>query len=215
MAIHGDTLWVAGIDALRGFERRSGAPLATVDFERHGAVLLNDVAVAPDGTLRVTDTGIRMSPEGVVHTGPDRIFAVGPGGAVSVFAEGLQLRQPNGVAWDAAGRRWVVVSFDPFVGEVATLPGDGGARQVVYRSTKGRFDGVEVLPNGTALFASWSDSSIHALRDGRDRRIVREVPEPADIGLDTRRNVLAIPLSTLGRVQLWRLEYDVTGERAR
>jgi sugar lactone lactonase YvrE len=209
MAIHGDTLWVADIDALRGFERRTGAPLATIDFTAQGAVLLNDVAVAPDGTLRVTDTGIIMSPKGVVHTGPDRIFKVGPGGAVSVAAEGLALRQPNGVAWDPAGKRWVVVSFDTFVGEVAAMPAEGGARQVLHRSKLGRFDGVEVLPDGTILYAAWQDSSVHALAAGRDRRIVREVQEPADIGLDTRRGILAIPLSTLGRVQLWKLGPNV------
>ena len=211
MAIHGDTLWVADIDALRGFERRTGAPLATIDFAPQHAVLLNDVAVAPDGTLRVTDTGIVMGPKGIVHTGPDRIFAVGPGGAVSVAAEGLQLRQPNGVTWDAAGRRWVVVSFDTFVGEVAAMPADMTSRQVLHRSKLGRFDGVEVLPNGTILYTSWADSSVHALAGARDRRVVREVQEPADIGLDTRRGVLAIPLSTLGRVQLWKLGPNVVG----
>src|SRR5688500_8606753 len=58
MAIHGNTLWVADIDVLRGFDRRTGVPLATIDFASHGAVLLNDVAVAPGGELRVTDTGI-------------------------------------------------------------------------------------------------------------------------------------------------------------
>jgi hypothetical protein len=41
------------------------------------------------------------------------------------------------------------------------------------------------------------------LSGGRDRQIVREVPVPADIGVDTRRMRLAIPMSMLGRVQLW------------
>jgi sugar lactone lactonase YvrE len=215
MAIHGDTLWVADIDALRGFERRTGAPLATIDFAAQHAVLLNDVAVAPDGTLRVTDTGIVMSPKGIVHTGPDRIFAVGPGGAVSVVAEGLALRQPNGITWDSAGGRWIVVSFDGFVGEVAAMPASGSARQVLRQSKLGRFDGVEALPNGTILYTSWADSSVHALAGARDRRVVREVMEAADIGLDTRRGVLAIPLATLGRVQLWKLGPDVTGSPRR
>jgi hypothetical protein len=62
---------------------------------------------------------------------------------------------------------------------------------------------VEVLRDGTILFSSWADSSIHALRDGHDQPIIREVPVAADIGVDTRRQRLAIPLSMLGRVQLW------------
>lgn len=211
MAIHGDTLWVADIDALRGFDRRTGAPLATIDFAPLGAVMLNDVAVAPDGTLRVTDTGIQMRLVGIAHTGPDRIFKVGPNGAITEMASGLALRQPNGIAWDSAGRRWIVVSFDPFVGEVAAFPADGGARQVLHRSTRGRFDGLVVLPNGAALYTSWMDSSVHVLRGTDDRQLVREVPEAADLGLDTQRRRLAIPLATLGRVQLWALEPSVTG----
>lgn len=213
MAIHGDTLWVADIHALRGFHRKTGAPLATVDFTPHGAVLLNDVAVGPDGTVLITDTGILMSPEGVIHTGPDRIFALGPGHAVTVAAEGPQLLRPNGIAWDARAKRWVVVAFDPFNGQVASMaPGDT-ARQVLRRGS-GKIDGVEVLPSGGVLFSSWADSSIHLLEGGRDRRIIREVPEAADIGLDTRRNRVAIPLSSLDRVQLWSLDENEGGERS-
>jgi sugar lactone lactonase YvrE len=204
MAIHGDTLWVADIDKLRGFDRRSGAPLATIDFAPQGAVLLNDVAVGPDGAIRVTDTGILMSPYGVIHSGPDRIFSVGPNRAVSVVAEGAQLGRPNGITWDPEGHRWIVVSFDPFAGEVAEMPAAGGARRVLRRGP-GKLDGVEVLPSGAILFTSWADSSVHSIESGHDRQLVRAVPEAADIGVDTKRNRLLIPLSSLGRVQLWEL----------
>jgi hypothetical protein len=57
MAIHGDTLWVADIDALRAFDRHSGAPLGTIEMAAHGAVLLNDMVIGPDDRLYVTDTG--------------------------------------------------------------------------------------------------------------------------------------------------------------
>jgi hypothetical protein len=65
---------------------------------------------------------------------------------------------------------------------------------------------VEVLNDGAILFTSWADSSIHLLANGRDKPIIREVPVPADIGIDTKRNRLAIPLSVLGTVQLWSLD---------
>jgi sugar lactone lactonase YvrE len=202
LAIHGDTLWTADIHALRGFDRHSGAPLATLDFAALGAVQLNDVAIGADDAIHVTDTGIIMGKDGVVHIGPDRIFVVGANRAITVVAEGDQLRRPNGITWDSAGKRWLVVSFDPFVGEVAAMPADMKTRQVI-RTGKGQLDGVEVLPGGTIVFTSWADSSIHALAAGRDRQIIREVPVAADIGIDTRRHRLAIPLSMLGRVQLW------------
>jgi sugar lactone lactonase YvrE len=205
LALHGDTLWATDITALRGFDKRTGAPLATLDFTPLGAVQLNDVAVGPDGTIHVTDTGIIMSPKGVIHTGPDRIFMVGPNRQVTVVAEGFQLGRPNGITWDPVGKRWIVISFHDFNGQVMVNP-RGSARPQLIRTGKGRLDGVEVLGDGAIVFTSWADSSIHLLANGRDRPIIREVPEAADIGVDTKRNLLAVPLSTLGRVQLWSLD---------
>jgi sugar lactone lactonase YvrE len=170
-----------------------------------GAVQLNDIAVGPDGTLHVTDTGIIMSPKGVIHTGPDRVFVVGPNAAISVAAEGNQLGLPNGITWDPVGKRWIVVSFFEFNGQVMVNP-QGSAKPQLIRTGKGKLDGVEVLSDGAILFSSWADSSIHLLANGRDRQIIREVPVAADIGIDTKRNRLAIPLSMLGRVQLWSLD---------
>ncbi|MDB4899012.1 MAG: hypothetical protein JWN53_820 [Gemmatimonadetes bacterium] len=205
ITLHGDTLWTADIDKLRAFDRHTGAPLLTIDFAPLGAVQLNDLAIGPDDALHVTDTGIIMGRDGVVHTGPDRIFIVGPNGTISVQAEGTQLQEPNGITWDSTRKQWIVVSFADYDGEVAAMPLKGRERHVLWRSAHGNFDGVEVLPNGAIVYTSWADSSIHVLEGGRDRQIIRDVPEPADIGIDTRRHRLAIPLTTLGRVQLWDL----------
>ena len=203
MAVHGDTLWVADIRVLRGFHRLNGATLATIDFAPHGATLLNDVALAPDGTLRVTDTGIIMSPYGVMIEGRGRIYAVGAGGRVSVVPGETPLAQPNGITWDAGRARWLVGSFDPFVGRVTASTPDGKADTL--RSGTARIDGVEVLPNGNILYTSWGDSSLRMLSGGRDAPLIRQLPEAADLGVDTRRGNVAIPLSVLGVVQIWSL----------
>jgi sugar lactone lactonase YvrE len=205
LAVHGDTLWAADISALRAFDKRTGAPLATIDFAPRGAVQLNDIAVGPDGTLHVTDTGIIMSDKGTIHPGPDRIWVVGPNQSIAVAAEGAQLHRPNGITWDPVGKRWIVLSFDPFNGAVMVNP-QGGAKPQLIRTGKGQLDGVEALADGALLFSSWADSSIHLLANGRDRPIIRGVPVAADIGIDTKRNRLAIPLSMLGTVQLWSLD---------
>lgn len=202
MALHGDTLWVADIDVLRGFDRRTGSPLATLDFVSVGAVLLNDVAVGPDGTLRVTDTGIRMDESGSTYVGPARVFAVGPGG-ITVAASGSKDRQPNGITWDAARGRWLVLSFNPFVGEVLVL--EAGGRLEPLHAGPGELDGVEALPSGGVLYSSWADSSLHLLAEGRDRRLIVQLREPADIGFDTRRHRVAIPMLMTGWVQVWSL----------
>jgi sugar lactone lactonase YvrE len=207
MAIQGDTLWVADIDALRGFHRTTGAPLVTVDLRPQRAVLLNDVAVGPDGALRVTDTGIAMTSKGVIYRGGDRIFRVGagPGGrTVSLAAEGAHLGRPNGITWDPRGKRWIVVSFDPFRSELYALR-DGSAAKTVLRRGLGKWDGVERLADGRLLVTSWSDSSVHLFDGGRSERIIRGLWQPADLGVDTRRNRVAVPLVLQGRVEIWQL----------
>jgi hypothetical protein len=203
-AIHGDTLWVADISVLRAFDRHTGAPLANVDFAPLGAVQLNDVAVGPDDAIHVTDTGIMMTPKGVLHLGPDRVFTLGANRRITVMSAAPSVTWPNGILWNAATHEWNVVSFDPFDGRVFALSAKGDSVRV-ERHGSGRLDGLEILPNGALLFTSWADSSIHLLEGGTDRRIIRDVPEAADLGLDTRRNQLAIPLSVLGRVQIWSL----------
>jgi hypothetical protein len=77
--------------------------------------------------------------------------------------------------------------------------------RTVLATGNGKFDGVEPLGGGRLLYSSWSDSSIHLLANGRDRRIIRNLPNPADIGLDTRRHRVAVPISGGGEVELWEL----------
>jgi sugar lactone lactonase YvrE len=204
MAIHGDTLWVCDIDALRGFDRHDGASLATIDFAPYGAVLLNDVAVGPDGTLHVTDTGIQMTEKGVIFSGGDKLFVVGPNHSVKITESGPQLEKPNGITWDAKGQRWLYVSYDPFHSHLFAFH-DGDTTRAVLDSGRGRWDGVEALADGRILVSSWTDSTVHLLSGGHDERLIRNVPVPADIGVDTKRGLVLVPLVVFGRVELWKL----------
>lgn len=200
MAIVGDTLWVADIDALRGFNRKSGAPVATVEFGAQ-AHFLNDVAVGPDGTIYVTDTGISFDDKGAVsHPGPDRIFAV-RGREVSVAAEGAWLNGPNGITWDEANRRFVVV---PFLGSALLGWRPGDAKVDTIGTGAGQQDGVEIV-GGETMVTSWADSTVFVPATGGNRRIATGVASPADIGVDPTRELLAIPLFTLNRVEIWKL----------
>jgi len=206
MTIHGDTLWVADIDVLRGFDRHTGAPLATVDFRSQHAQLLNDVTVGRDGRLYVTDSGIAMTEVGVLHPGGDRVFAVGATGAISVVAAGAALGRPNGITSDPRGSGLVVVSFDPFRSVAYRLnPNDARATLTPLGQGKGKFDGVEAMPDGRLLVSAWNDSSVHLIGGGKDEKIIRGLWQPADIGVDTRRNRIAIPKPVRDRVEFWEL----------
>src|SRR5690242_6873899 len=201
LALAGDTLWVADIDVLRAFDAKTGAPLDSISLATLGAVFLNDVAVAPTGAVYVTDTGIRFDDVGnILHPGPDRIFRVGPDRQVTVAARGDSLARPNGIALDAAGKRFIVA---PLGGKavLAWKPGDKAPTAIATGA--GSYDGV-VIARGRILVSSWKDSTVSAYETGQEVRLISGVGA-ADIGYDAKRNRLLLPFVDGTRVEIWQL----------
>lgn len=201
LALRGDTLYVADIDAVRMFNRRTGASIGSVAVP--GAVFLNDVAVGPDG-IYITDTGVRFDAEGNVSHPPnsDRVFRL-VGRRLSDAIKGDTLSRPNGIAWDEAGKRFIIV---PFGGNSLMAWTPGSATTTTLVTGPGQFDGVEVLPGGNLLVSSWADSTVHIVHGGTHMMpLVRGVNAPADIGVDTKRNVVAIPLFNGGKVEYYKI----------
>jgi sugar lactone lactonase YvrE len=201
LAIKGDTLWVADIDAARAFNATTGKPIATVDLRSAGAVFLNDAVFGPDGSLYITDTGIRFDAKGnVTHPGMDRIFRI-TGRKVTVAAQGDTLEKPNGITWDATGNRFIVVAFGgPSVFEWKL----GDKNPTVIARGPGGFDGV-VIARGKLLVSSWTDSTVSAYQGGTEVKIITGVPSPADIGYDAKRNRVLIPVFTQNHAEIWQL----------
>jgi sugar lactone lactonase YvrE len=95
-------LYAADIDTVVGFDIKSGKEVSRVKID--GAVFLNDLATAPDGTIYVSDSTALT------------IFEV-RNGTASVFVEGgSQVEQPNGLLVD--GGRLILGSVGP-----APVPG--------------------------------------------------------------------------------------------
>lgn len=190
MTIVGDTLWAADVDAVRGFHRRTGAPVATVSFAAHDVGSLNDVAATPDGTLYITDTG------------RDRVYRIA-GRTVTVALADTLLGSPNGITWDAARQRLLIVPYDGSHTLQAWRP--GGALEAVATIPGANMDGVEVLAGGAILVASQSDSALYLIENGAARVVARTTGRPADIGVDTRRGRVAVPYIALNLVEIYAL----------
>ena len=200
MAIVGDTLVVADIDAVRMFNARTGAAVGSVSFAANKANFLNDVTVGGDGAIYITDTGIRFSPTGEMsHPGPDRVFKiVGRTGSEAVADSALG--GPNGIAWDQANNRFIVGSF---AGK-ALLAWTPGRAPTALASGPGEYDGVEVLGDGRVLASSWADSSVYVVSGGTMTKLVTGVNAPADIGTNGK-GVVAVPLFMDNRVEFWNI----------
>lgn len=202
MALAGDTLWVADIDAVRAFDAKSGAPLDSISLGTLAAVYLNDITATPSGALYITDTGIRLDDVGnVLHRGPDRIFRIGPDRTVTVALRGDSLGWPNGIALDPVGRRFIIgqrggkalLSWKP----EDRAPG-------VIATGAGGFDGV-VIAGNRILASSWNDSTVSSYETGKEVRLISNVPGAADIGYDAKRNRVLVPVITGNRVEIWQL----------
>jgi sugar lactone lactonase YvrE len=92
--------YVVDANVVRWFDLASGRPLGSEVIE--GGTSFNDLEVADDGTVYMTQTGAE---DGSV---PQRVYRMAPDGSSSIFVDGSPLSRPNGIAFDAAGNIVVV-----------------------------------------------------------------------------------------------------------
>lgn len=202
MAIVGGELWVTDVSMLRRFDRRTGRPGRAIDLGPHGAVFLNDVTAAPDGTLYVSDTSLVFPPTGNPTRGKtDRVYRVSPAGEVSIAVADARLEGPNGVFWDARASHLLIASI---MGKHVYRWTAGGGLHVLA-SGPGGYDGVERLDDRTLLVSSQDLPGLMTLVDGTLAPLVPGVSDVADIGVDVKRRRVAIPRLDPGIVEVWQL----------
>jgi glucose/arabinose dehydrogenase len=201
MAIVGDTLWVSDIDVVRAFNRKSGALISTVNLAGRGATFLNDIAVGGDGAIYITDSQIVFDARGnTTHRGTDRVFRIDKERDASIAIELDRLGRPNGIVWDKVRKTFVIVPM----GSDTLWGWRGGPALELLGRGPGQFDGVNFSADSTLLVASKATSSIYSLRNGRLTPVIQNLPDVADIGLDTKRGLILVTLTSRNRVELYR-----------
>jgi hypothetical protein len=192
LAIIGDTLYVADIDSIRAFSRTSGAPLGAIGIS--GVSFLNDLA-AGGGALYVSDTGVKT---GFAPAGTDAVYRV-VGGKANVVLRDTALHGPNGLAFTPNGI--LVVPYGSK--EIMSLPGSGGKPTVVATLPAGMMDGVVRLNDGSLLVSSWESRTVYLVNSqGQAQPVLQNIESPADIGYDSRRNRLLVPVFNGNRLEV-------------
>jgi hypothetical protein len=187
-ALLGDSLFVADIDTVRIFHRETGA--AIDGWGVPGATFLNDVAVGPDGSVYVSDTGIRIGPDGMQETGSDAVYRFSGDGEAEAIARGVELGRPNGLVADESGV--VMVGFGG--NQVVHIMSDGAVHPMVTLPA-GQLDGVVRHADGSLLVSSWEAQAVYRIDSGGEvTAVVEGVEAPAAIGYDETRNRVLIPL---------------------
>ncbi|HET7551104.1 MAG TPA: hypothetical protein VFK04_07425 [Gemmatimonadaceae bacterium] len=205
LAVLGDTIWVADGKTLRGFDKRSGKGVGDVDFSQLDAELLNDVAIGPDGSVFITDTRARNG-DGEIFSVPE-LTVEGRSRNPQRSSTNTTLKGPNGITWDRVRGRYLVASF---LGNdiYSWMP---KAEPATIATGPGRFDGIAALGDGRILVTSWNDSSLMILRRDSLQAVITGLPEPADIGIDNKRQRVAIPLSASNEVVIFTIPPATAG----
>ncbi len=170
---------------MRKFDVKTGAPKGEIPVP--GASFLNDIAIAGDGKIYVSDSGLKAGAKDLEPSGTDAVYVI-EGNKARAIAKSADLARPNGLA--LLDKQLIVVTFG---GAEAYKLSDKGERTAVTKLPAGTLDGVVAL-DGELLISSWASSSIYRGKlDGQFAVAIPGVPAPADIGYASKRKRVLVP----------------------
>jgi sugar lactone lactonase YvrE len=191
------TLWTADIDEVVGIDLSNARITSRVKIP--GAIFLNDVVCAADGTVYVSDM---MA---------SRIHAV-RNGTATTFAEGEELEYPNGLLLDR--NRLIVAAWGKPAADFTTeVPGRLYAldlrtkeKTLITPMPYANLDGLESDGRGGFIVSDWLAGKIlHVSATGESRLVAQFMPGTADIGVIAASNTVVIPHMQENRVAAYEL----------
>ncbi|HTM43848.1 MAG TPA: hypothetical protein VL137_02775, partial [Polyangiaceae bacterium] len=221
MAINDKRLFVADIDAVRIFDRTTGAALGVVQVPK--ATYLTGVSIAANGTLYVTDAGLKPAdaeakpsaeggkgkkdsegkPADAKASEPPKVddlglTASGTDAIYQVSKNGLlkKLRKNEDLHQPSAVAAdndgvWVASWKQPELYRISKLGKQGDP----VKAPASELDGLARLPDGTLLLASWQTKSVYVGFPGGDFQLVADnAPNAGAVGYDSKRRRALIPL---------------------
>jgi sugar lactone lactonase YvrE len=184
-ALAGGILYVSDITVVRKFDAKTGAPKGEIPIP--GSTFLNDIAIAKDGQVFVSDSGVKVGPKGFEPTGTDAVYVIDKG-KLKIVAKAKDLAGPNGLLPVDNGVLVVALTGD----ELYRLD-DKGARQDITKLPNGGLDGI-VSVGDSLLVTSWGASAIYrGTLGGKFEVAYAELKGPADIAFDSKRKRVLVP----------------------
>ncbi len=188
MFIVDNTLWAADVLGVHGFDKSTGEQTDFIDFTEFKIGFLNDISANTDGALFVTDTGT------------NRVFKV-ENRKPSIYLDSLP-EAPNGITLNPENQQFVLA---PWGGDQIFRSFSRTDDLAKYATLEGGyFDGIEFLQSNL-LAASQQDSSIRYFDGAQSPVFIKTTGRPADIGINTNLNHIAVPYIALDRVDIWNL----------
>lgn len=184
-AIVGENLFVTDIDQVHVFRLSDGQQKKSITIT--GSTFLNGITPGAGDYVYVTDSGFKA---GLVPSGTDAIYKVWANGQYQTVIKDKDLGGPNGI-WDDNGQL-VIVTFGS--GKMISI-NRAGKQTALPTPPNDGLDGLVKLKDGRFLLSSWGGSAIYALnKDLTFTVFAKALDAPADLGIDTKRKRLLIPL---------------------
>lgn len=185
MAIVGGNLFVTDIDQVHVFRLSDGQQKKSITIA--GSTFLNGITPGAGDYVYVTDSGFNA---GLVPMGTDAIYKVWANGQYQTIIKDKDLGGPNGI-WDDDGQL-VIVTFGS--GKMISID-RAGKKTALPTPPNDGLDGLVKLKDGRFLLSSWGGSAIYAMnKDHTFTVFANALDAPADLGIDSKRKRLLIPL---------------------
>lgn len=189
LAIVDQTLYVADLDQLKGFDRTTGKPLVVISFPplpSKGVVSLTDVTAGASGLLYASDQSNNTIYR-IEHTAGHR---------VTQFIQDDRLAGPSGIAVNPRTGHLVAVSWNK--GKIFDITPEGQLSELESNGFfTGRFQnlsGVDFDRWGNMYVSDFSRGKIWRMtRDQRFQVIAEYLLSPADISIDRTNNLILVP----------------------
>ena len=191
-------LYVADITVVRKFDLKTGAPKGDIPIP--GSTFLNDISVAPDGRVFVSDSGWKFGAKGMETTQTDAIYVI-KNNKVTPLAKSTELAQPNGLLFTEKG----LLVGTGGKKEIYRLD-EKGVRHDVTQVSDGFIDGI-ALAGDKLLVSSWNSNTVfRGTLGGTFEPLVWQVSAPADIGFDSKRSRLLVPRFNDNLIQVYEVK---------
>jgi len=181
---HRGILWVSDIDRLIAVNIADGKIVHTVEVP--GAQFLNDVAIDDEGAVYVSD--MQTSRIHRYHNGE-----------LSVFAEGRDMENPNGLLVENGKLIVAAWGLDIQHDFSTAVPGRLYALDLKTRQRTdlteplGNLDGLEADGRGGHIVTDWVSGDVYRIRKGEVKTIMKLPKGAADIAFLTARDRLVMP----------------------
>jgi hypothetical protein len=184
-SIINNLLYVTDINQVHIFSLPDGQQKKSITIV--GSTFLNGITPGQGDSVYVTDSGLNAA---FKPTGTDAIYKVWSNGRYELVVQDAKMGAPNGL-WDN-GNGLQVVTFKS--GQMVHIT-PSGKQKILPTPPSGGLDGLVKLNDGRFLFSSWGGSAIYALNEDNTYSLFADALDaPADLGVDSKRNRLLIPL---------------------